>query len=51
MFGLDLPTLVDATTDTETVHIWRPPKAKNVKTAVDKATIKSIETDDVDEAV
>ena len=51
MCGLYIADLVEATTETETVHIWKPPQAKNVKKAEDKATIKSTETDDVEKAV
>ena len=48
MFGLDLPALVQATAETESIHIWRPPKAKQQKK---DQTIKSEETYDADEAV
>jgi len=48
MFDLHLPTLVYATAETESIHIWRPPKAGQTNK---NQTIKSEETDDVDEAI
>lgn len=48
MFDLNLPDLVQATAETESVHIWRPPKASKTKK---NQTIKSEETDDADVAV
>ena len=49
MFDLDLQALVEATLETEFVHIWKPPKSGK-KTTGDQ-TISSMETDDADECV
>ena len=48
MFDLELDCLVEATAETESIHIWRPPKASSK--GKDK-TIMSVETDDVDHCV
>ena len=49
MFDLKLAPLVEATAETEMIHIWKPPKAS--KSFKSNQTIQSTESDDVKECV